>query len=342
MMRFAPNVQLSVLDLVSIWQGMTATDALRASTELARHVEQLGYTRYWFAEHHNAPWQASSAPEILIAHVAAATTTLRVGSGGVMLPNHSALKVVENFRTLEALHAGRIDLGIGRAPGTDGMTALALRRSRQALTADDFPQQMEELLAFFTGDFPADHAFRRITATPVVSTMPEIWLLGSSDYGARFAAQHGLGFAFAHHIAPDLAVPVLRAYRADFRPSQFLAEPRSMLATSVFCGETSEEAADVATLLGMIWARLSRGITGAPPTLEEARAYRASSAAGATAQPFAARGVIGTVDQVTQDLQALAAEGQVNELMLLTMVPDLAMRRRSYELLAESFNLYAR
>jgi luciferase family oxidoreductase group 1 len=334
-------MKLSVLDLVTMWNGASAGAAIAEAVALAQHVERLGYTRYWFAEHHNAPWQASSAPEILIAHVAGATTTMRIGSGGVMLPNHSPLKVVENFHTLEALHPGRIDLGIGRAPGTDGRTALALRRSRQALTADDFPEQMAELLAFFTGDFPAGHVFSAITPTPVVSTMPEIWILGSSDFGARFAAEHGFGFAFAHHISPDLAVPVLQAYRHAFRPSPLLAEPRSTLALAAFCSQDAEQAADVATLLDLLWSRLRRGEIGPPPTLVEARAMRQSVEAEALGQAFRGRHLVGTTAQVTPALRALAEQAEVDELMVLTMVPDSEARRRSYELLARAFGLRA-
>ncbi len=332
-------MKLSVLDLVTMWNGASASEAIREAVELARHVERLGYTRHWFAEHHNAAWQASSAPEVLIAHVAAATTTLRIGSGGVMLPNHSPLKVVENFRTLEALHPGRIDLGIGRAPGTDGLTALALRRSREALNADDFPDQMAELLAFFTGKFPPEHPFSRITPTPVVATMPEIWILGSSDFGARLAAQRGLGFAFAHHISPDLAVPVLRAYRREFRPSPLLAAPRSMLALAAFCAEDAELAADVAALLDLLWSRLRRGEMRPPPTLAEARMFRESPEAELTRRAFRSRHTVGVVDEVVPALRTLAEQAEVDELMVLTMVPDAAARRRSYALLAEAFDL---
>ncbi len=335
-------MDLSVLDLVTMWNGSSAGEAIAESVELARHVERLGYTRYWFAEHHNAPWQASSAPELLIAHVAPATTAIRVGSGGVMLPNHSPLKVVENFRTLEALHPGRIDLGIGRAPGTDGLTALALRRSREALGADDFPEQMAELLAYFRGDFAPDHPFRRITPTPVVETMPEIWILGSSDYGARFAAEHGLGFAFAHHISPDLAVPMLQLYRSSFRPSPLLAAPRSILALAAFCTEDEELAADVTALLDLLWTRLRRGETGPPPTLDEARAYRRTPEAADARRMFGGRHIVGTPAEVVPRLRALAEQGAADELMVLTMVPDAAARRRSYELLAAGFGLRPR
>lgn len=333
------KVKLSVLDLVMMWNGATAGDAIRDTVDLARYVEKLGYTRLWLAEHHNAPWQASSAPELLIEHVATATTTLRVGSGGVMLPNHTPLKVVENFRTLEALHPGRIDLGLGRAPGTDGLTALALRRSRQALTADDFPEQLDELLAFFSGGFPADHPFQRITPVPVVASTPDIWILGSSDFGGRLAAQQGLGFAFAHHIAPEPAIPTLRAYRRDFQPSAWSPTPRSILTVSAFCSESAEEAADVQAVLELMWVRFMRGEVRPPPSVEEARAHQYTFADQPVLERLRARRMIGTVDEVAPKLHTLLHETQADELMILTMAPSLAARRRSYELLAEAFDL---
>lgn len=341
-MQSGQPLKLSVLDLVTMWNGMSAGDAIRETVALAQHVERLGYTRFWLAEHHNMPWQASSAPELLIGPVAAATTTLRVGSGGVMLPNHTPLKVVENFRTLEALYPGRIDLGIGRAPGTDGVTALALRRTREALGADDFPEQFAELLAFFGDDFPADHPFSRITPIPVTATNPQIWLLGSSDYGARLAAQYGFGFAFAHHISPDPAIPVLQMYRRDFQPSARLQQPYSILAVSAFCAETEEEAEDVAAILTLRWTRMRRGISAPPPTVEEARAYRYSPAEEPLRTAMRTRLIAGTVETVPDALRTLAYESAADEIMLLTMTPDPAARRRSYELLAQACDLQPR
>ncbi len=331
--------KLSVLELGMMWNGLSAGEAIKNAVDLAQHVERLGYTRFWFSEHHNSANLASSAPEILIGHVAGTTTTLRVGSGGVMLPNHSSLKVVENFRTLEAIYPSRIDLGIGRAPGTDGLTAYALRRSREALSADDFPQQLAELLAFFSNSFPPGHNFKRITPTPVVTTIPEIWMLGSSDGGARFASQHGLGFAFAHHISPDPAIPVLRFYRNQFQPSEFLAAPRSILAASVICADTDEEAEELAAPQILNWVRFAQGIHLPPPTLEEARNYKYSPSEEAIRQQTRSRGIIGSVERVMFKLEHLIKEGQVDELMILTMVPDPNARRHSYDLLAKAFNL---
>jgi luciferase family oxidoreductase group 1 len=332
---------LSVLDLVTRWNGLSAGEAIAETVALARTVGRLGYTRFWLAEHHNTPFQASSAPELLIVPVAAATSTLRVGSGGIMLPNHVALKVVENFRTLEALYPGRIDLGIGRAPGADGLTAMALRRVRQGTGAEDFPEQLSELILFLTGGFADDHPFKRITPAPVVPTTPQLWMLGSSDYGGRVAAQLGLGFAFAHHISPDPAIPVLRAYRRDFQPSEFMSAPRSILAVSAFCADTEQEAEEVAMLLALRWTRMRQGLHAPPPTLEEARSYRYSPGEATLRDAMRARLFAGTVDQVTPALRTRAEEAQVDEIMLLTMTPSLAARQRSYELLAEAFGLQA-
>ena len=204
---------LSVLDLSPVSTGSTSAQALRNTVDLAQLADELGYTRHWLAEHHNTRLIASSVPELMIGHVANATKRIRVGSGGVMLPNHSPLHVAEAFRVLEALHPGRIDLGLGRAPGTDTVTALALRRSRQAVFSDEFPQQLDELLGFLSDDFAEEHPFRHVKAMPMDVGTPEIWLLGSSDFSAQLAAKLGLGFAFAHHIQPSPAIAALRMYR---------------------------------------------------------------------------------------------------------------------------------
>lgn len=331
-------MKLSVLDLVSMWGGETAGEAIRTSIDMAQYVEKLGYTRYWFAEHHNAPWQASSAPELMIAYAAQATERIRIGSGGVMLPNHSPLKVAENFRTLEAMHPGRIDLGIGRAPGTDGMTALALRRSRGALAAEDFPQQMYELMGFFTGSLPEDDPFHRITPVPVVETMPTVWMLGSSDYGASFAAVNGLGMAFAHHISPDMAVPVLRAYRHNFQPSQYLSEPRSILASTIFVTDTEEEAEDTAALRDIFRMRLRQGpFPFVPPTQDEIQEYRQQKAAEGVPSVAQTYPLIGAADRVIPNLRELAADAEVDEVMVLAFATDYAARKHSFDLLAEAF-----
>ncbi|HZQ86268.1 MAG TPA: LLM class flavin-dependent oxidoreductase [Acidimicrobiales bacterium] len=233
---------LSVLDLAPVTSGSTTGDALRHTLDLARHADRLGYNRYWVAEHHNMPGIASSAPAVLIGHVADATERLRVGSGGVMLPNHAPLVVAEQFGMLEALHPGRIDLGIGRAPGTDPVTAAALRRSAEALGADDFPEQLMDLIGFFTGEFPDGHPYRAITAVPALGNMPALWILGSSGYGAQVAGLLGLPFAFAHHCSADYTMPALALYRKAFRPSDVLDAPYAMIGVGVVCADDDERA----------------------------------------------------------------------------------------------------
>src|SRR4051794_5833240 len=244
-------LRLSVLDVSPIPSGSTAAEALRHTLDLARLADALGYTRYWLAEHHNSAGIASSAPEVMIGHVASVTSRLRVGSGGVMLPNHSPLKVAEWFRVLEALHPGRIDLGLGRAPGTDGLTAFALRRSREAMAVDDFPEQLAELLGYLGEDLPAEHPFSQIVAVPQGVPMPPVWLLGSSDFGARAAAAYGLGFAFAHHINPSFALPALRLYREGFKPVANLPAPQAILGVSVITAPSDEEAEHLAASLDL-------------------------------------------------------------------------------------------
>ena len=230
---------LSILDLSPITAGSSSAEAVRDSVELAVLAERLGYHRVWYAEHHNSPGLASGVPELMIEHVASRTSTIRVGAGGVMLPNHAPLRIAEVFRLLEALHPGRIDLGLGRAPGTDTMTAFAMRRSREALTADDYPELLAELIAFDDGAFPGDHPFRTIRPVPVDTKLPPVWLLGSSDFSGRLAAEAGLGFAFAAHINAAGAIPTLRAYREAFVPSERYPEPHSILTVSVTVGETA-------------------------------------------------------------------------------------------------------
>jgi len=239
-LTFGPRaVPLSVLDLAPVPEGGSAGDALRATIDLARHADQLGFRRFWVAEHHNMPGVASSAPPVLVGSIADATESIRVGSGGVMLPNHVSLVVAEQFGMLEALHPGRIDLGIGRAPGTDQATAAALRRSPEALGADDFPDQLMDLLGFFTGRWPENHPFARITATPGRGNLPAMWLLGSSGYSAQVAGMLGLPFAFAHHFMPQNTLPALDLYRKSFRPSAELDKPYSMIAAGVICAAAS-------------------------------------------------------------------------------------------------------
>ena len=331
----AEQVPLSVLDLAPVPDGGNAGDALRATVDLAQHVERLGYRRFWVAEHHNMPGIASSAPPVLIGHIADATTTLRVGSGGVMLPNHVSLVVAEQFGMLEALHPGRIDLGIGRAPGTDQATAAALRRSPEALSADDFPDQLMDLLGFFTGRWPEGHPFARITAVPGRGHQPAMWLLGSSGYSAQVAGLLGLPFAFAHHFSPANTLPALAMYRSHFRPSEVLDRPYAMVAAAVVCAETDEQASFLAGSGTLSFLRLRSGHPGPLPSPQEAAAYPYNDLERAFIDDRRATQIIGAPETVRRGLADLLTATAADELMLTTMVFDPADRLRSFELVAD-------
>ncbi len=328
-------VPLSVLELAPVASGGTVRDALQTTTALAQHVEKLGYHRFWVAEHHNMPGIASSAPAVLIGHVAAATSTLRVGSGGVMLPNHPPLVVAEQFGMLEALHPGRIDLGIGRAPGTDQVTAAALRRSAEGLSAADFPQQLGELLAFFDGNWPEAHPYRAITAVPGLGYRPPVWLLGSSGYSAQVAGLLGMPFAFAHHFSSANTLPALRLYRDSFRPSADLSEPYSIIAASVLAADTDTHARYLAGPGGLSWLRLRSGRPGSFPSNEEATNYPYTLQERAFVDDRLDSQIIGGPDLVRQQIDALLAATEVNELMVTTMTYDPADRWHSFDLLAQ-------
>jgi luciferase family oxidoreductase group 1 len=327
------RVPLSVLELASIGSGSTAREALLAMIELARHVERLGFKRFWLAEHHNMPGIASSAPALLIGQVAAATSSIRVGSGGVMLPNHAPLVVAEQFGTLEALFPGRIDLGLGRAPGTDQATARALRRSADALSAEDFPEQLGELLAFFRGVWPEDHPYANISAVPGHGDGPPIWLLGSSGYSAQVAAALGLPFAFAHHFSAENTLPALELYRKNFRPSKILSAPYAMIAVQVIAAETDARAQYLAGPVALSFLRLREGRPGQLPTPEEAAAFPWSAGQRATVAQRQADQAVGGPETVKRRLAELLEQTKADELMVTTLVHSPADRLKSYELL---------
>jgi luciferase family oxidoreductase group 1 len=334
---------LSVLDVTPVTAGSTASQALADTLELARFTERLGYQRFWLAEHHNTAAIASPAPEVVIAHVANNTSTIRVGAGGIMLPNHSPLKVAETFRVLEALFPERVDLGLGRAPGTDPIAALALRRSGDRLTGDDFPALLAELLAFFDESFPDDHPFAQVRATPPDVETPPIYLLGSTAFSAPIAATLGLGFAFAHHINPEPAVPTLRAYRDEFVPSKRNDAPQAILAMSVVCADTDDAAEALMAPLDLHWLRVLAQNGRMPMlTTEEARGYVYTPEEEAIRRAYRARHVIGSPDTVESRIRALAEAADIDEVMVFTMLPDLDARKRSYELLAERFGITPR
>jgi luciferase family oxidoreductase group 1 len=330
---------LSVLDLSPIPSGSTAGDALRNTIDLARHADALGLRRYWLAEHHNAGSLACPAPEIMIGQVAAVTESIRVGAGGIMLPNHTALKVAETFRVLHALFPGRIDLGLGRAPGTDPRTAAVLRRSRAALDVDDFPEQLDELTRYLDDDGPPRTGFGgAIRAIPTGVPSPELWLLGSSEAGgALMAAHRGLGFAFAHHINPEDSVRVLRRYREAFVPSSTRRAPWAVFALAVVCAETDAAAQTLASSSELAMVRFLQGIRDRPlPSVQEALAHRYDEQEEALRAGRAPHLLVGGVSTVRERLRELVEASGADEVMVLTHVHDHAARKRSYELVAEA------
>lgn len=329
---------LSVLDLSPISSGQTATDALANSVDLAKHAEKIGVARYWVAEHHNAGSLASSAPEIMIAMIAQATSTLRVGSGGIMLPNHSPLKVAELFRVLAALFPGRVELGLGRAAGTDPRTALALRRTSQHASADDFPEQFSALVGFLEdGSAPRDAFARSIRAIPVGVPCPPLWMLGSSDYGGAFAAAQGMPFAFAHHINPQDAVTTMRRYRADFRPSKRAEKPHAILAVSAACSNDAAEVGAIGASAHLAALRFSIGLRDLPfPSPEEAAGHEWDEEDRALAAAFGSRSFVGHVGEVASRIRALAEQCEADEIMVMTHTHDHELRKKSYTLLREA------
>jgi len=322
---------LSVLDLSPVPSGTTAAGALRNTVDLARHADALGLTRYWLAEHHNAAGLASSSPEVLIATVAAATARIRVGSGGIMLPNHSALKVAETFRALHALHPGRIDLGVGRAAGTDNKTALALRRSRELLGADGFPEQLRELLGLLTSDPDPLVRFGPLKAVPTGVEAPELYLLGASEESAMVAAGLGLGYAYAHHFDPSGAEAALLRYRSEFKPSPLRASPHAIVAVAVACGESDAHADELASSSDLSWARFGQGLRDLPlPSVEEARAYEFDAEEEQIRRANRARVTVGGPERVGEVLRALAHRTKADEVMVTAGIHDHAERKRSY------------
>jgi luciferase family oxidoreductase group 1 len=325
------SVPLSVLDLAPVPAGGTSRQALADTVALAREVERLGYGRFWVAEHHGMPGVASSAPAVLIGAIAAATSTIRVGSGGVMLPNHAPLVVAEQFGTLEALHPGRIDLGLGRAPGTDPATASALRRGA---SADDFPQELLALRSFFDGSWPDRHPWSSLQAVPALGNGPAVWLLGSSGYSAQLAGHLGLPFSFAHHFAPQGTLQALELYRSSFRPSDVLSAPYAMVCASVVLADSDERARELAMPGALSFLRLRSGRPGLLPSVDEALSYPYAPHERAFVEQRLAQQSIGAPATVRASLERLLDDTGADELMVTTMVPDPADRLRSFSDLA--------
>lgn len=337
------DIKLSILDIGTKLQGNSVAMTLQEMTERVQLADRLGFTRYWFAEHHNSPNQVSTSPELMIAHAAASTRRIRIGAGGVMMPNHSPLKVVENFSILEGLHPGRIDLGIGRATGTDPMTSLALRRSLDAVKQYNFEEQFYEMLHFYHNDFPGNHKFRYINAVEKKddeSLMSDMFMLGSSDGGVKFAIKEGLGFVFAAHINPEIAISTLGEYHDNFKPSQYLQEPKGIYSIIVITAETDEEAQYQAGPVALYWARIQNRDRMSPfPTLEEAQNHEYSSAERTAMEYNKDRFIVGSIKTVAKKLRQVAAEAMVDEIMIMEAYADKVASEKAKKLLAEEFNL---
>ncbi|MDQ3404959.1 MAG: LLM class flavin-dependent oxidoreductase [Actinomycetota bacterium] len=324
------DIPFSVLDLAPVSSGSSETIALRNSLDLAQVTERLGYHRYWVAEHHNMPGIASSAPAVLLAHIAMATSTIRVGSGGVMLPNHAPLVVAEQFGMLEALHPGRVDLGIGRAPGTDQVTARALRRATGPMSADDFPEQFTELVNYFSSPDA-----RGVRAVPALGNKPDVWLLGSSGYSAQVAGLLGLPFAFAHHFSAENTLPALALYRERFQPSAILSEPYAMVCILALAAEDDAAAEKLSEPAALQFLLLRKGNPGRLPSPEEAANYPYSDMDRLMMEERLSAQIIGGPDTVHAGIKDILAATQANELMITTIVHDHADRIASYERIAQ-------
>ena len=321
---------LSILELVRVTEETDARGALDNARDLAAHAESWGYQRIWVAEHHNMAGIASAATSIVLGHIAAGTRTIRVGAGGIMLPNHSPYVIAEQFGTLARLFPGRIDLGLGRAPGADQMTLRALRRSPEA--ADQFPQDVLELQAFLAPAGPN----QRIQAVPAAGTEVPLWILGSSNFGAMLAAELGLPYAFASHFAPDLLLPALQIYRSRFKPSEQLSAPHAMVGVNVIAAETDARARRLATTQQMSFANIFRGARGlSQPPIDDIESYW-SPMEKAQAGQMLARSIVGSADTVRSGLQSLIDETQADELMIVSDVYDHAERLRSFEMIADA------
>lgn len=327
--HMAGMVPLSILDLSPVPEGSDAGQALRNSRDLARHAEALGYSRFWMAEHHNMPGIASAATAVALAHVAAGTSTIKLGAGGIMLPNHAPLLIAEQFGTLAALHPGRIELGLGRAPGTDQRTAHAMRRNL-ASDADAFPQDVVELLSYFR---PAEPG-QAVQAVPGAGLDVPVWILGSSTFGAQLAAALGLPYAFASHFAPAQLHQAVQAYRTRFRPSDRLAEPRVMLGVNVFAADSDEEARLLFTSLQQAFVRLRTGRPGKLPAPQPGYGESLDPYARSMLENALACSVVGGPDTVRKGLEELVARTGADEFMVTAQIWDHQARLRSFEILA--------
>ncbi|HEX2079823.1 MAG TPA: LLM class flavin-dependent oxidoreductase [Longimicrobium sp.] len=334
-----PDLKLGVVDQSPVRTGGTAADAVRETLELARITERLGYSRYWLAEHHSTNSFAGSSPAVLIPRVASVTRHVRVGSGGVLLSHYSPLQVAENFRMLETLFPGRIDLGIGRAPGGDARAALALQYGRGRIDVDAFPRQVEDLVGWLSDGFEENHPWRRVRAMPRAPTVPEVWLLGSGGSSAFYAAEMGCGFSFAQFISGEDPAWQVRQYRERFRPSRWRAEPAAGVALGVICAETQDEAQRLAASLELWRRRIVHGRDRGIPSPEEALEEMGSTWTPPRLGEDGGRMIAGDPGQVRDELRRVAARCGADELMIVTVTHAWEARVRSYELIAEAMGL---
>ncbi|OYD08976.1 LLM class flavin-dependent oxidoreductase [Paludifilum halophilum] len=331
-------MKLSILDQSPIPKGQTARDALQQSIKLVRLAEELGYHRYWVAEHHNMNGIASSSPEVLIARLAAESKRIRIGSGGVLLPHYSPYKVAENFHLLSNLAPRQIDLGIGRAPGGERISTLALNEGRRK-SLDRFPDQVKDLQGYLTQNLPEDHPYQGVKAAPLPPEPPEMWLLGSSDGSAGYAADLGTAFSFAHFINPNGGPSVARMYRDRFQPSALYEEPRVNVCIFAVCADTDEEAERHASTLELWMLQIEQGKTGGIPTLEEAEAFDPTPWERFRMKENRRRIIVGNPNKVKEQILELAASYRTDEVMLITNIFDQEARLRSYQRIAEAFDL---
>lgn len=323
-------MNVSVLDLAPLLSGESPVQSLGHSLDLAQFAESIGLKRYWFAEHHNMAGIGSSSPEVLISHIASQTKNIRVGSGGIMLPNHPTLHVAEVFKTLETLYPGRIDLGLGRAPGSGQRATTALRGQHHS-HGQDFPQQFEDLVTWLRNDIPKSHP--KVEAVPSTIHMPEIWMLGSSDFGAQMAGHHGLPYAFAQHFSHIPALKIFELYRESFRPSEFLQAPHSMMASHIICADTDEEAEELALssdLSFSIFVQTGRSIP--LPTVAEAKEQPYTAEDWKQIRLGGMPKFVGSRETISAKLDPYLSSGLIDEMIVLTMVHDQKARKRSYEL----------
>ncbi len=332
------GLRLSVLDQSPIPEGFTAGDALHNSLQLARRADELGYHRYWVAEHHGTPALACASPEVLIGPIAAATEHLRLGSGGVMLPHYSPLKVAENFSMLSSLYPGRIDLGIGRAAGTTPKVSVALQRDRRMQPPDDFPEQFNELRTYLNNHVPPNGPFSRLVAPAIRFESPELWLLGSSPQSGIWAAEWSLPYVFADFINPH-GEAIAQDYLNQFIPSEHMPKPQLALALWAVCAETTEEAFELSLSVRMMMTMLYRGRSIAVPTVSRAKQFLAEEDAPPETLPIGRRILFGSPEKIRDEVETLAAQYGAGEVLIVNIVHDHAARLRSYELIAEEFEL---